>query len=197
MAVGASPQSDMLFNQQTARTRVPFAENGPAGEEGVESTMQRATLVMPSAASQIWYACWLWIQSQQRPTGVWHPDNWRGPLVLEKELANFFRHRGDERPRRKGGEQSRADVAEGTDSAQAQRGRLGGGRDRPPLTARGIPPQSKQTLQRRRRPLQAARGRAPGGRKGRQRPARTAAKRSPKARGRRRRGVQRNLKDRM
>ena len=144
MAVGASPQSDMLFNQQTARTRVPFAENGPAGEEGVESTMQRATLVMPSAASQIWYACWLWIQSQRRPTGVWHPDNWRGPLVLEKELANFFRHRGDERPRRKGGEQSRADVAEGTDSAQAQRGRLGGGRDRPPLTVRGFPPKASK-----------------------------------------------------
>jgi hypothetical protein len=112
------------------------------------------------------------------------------PLVLENELANFFRRRGDEGPLLKGGKAVKCGCRGGHRLCTSVARKIGRRPRSSALYGLGDSPQIKQTPQRRRRPFQAARGRAPCGRKGRQRPERTEAERSPEARGRHRRGVQ-------
>ena len=111
------------------------------------------------------------------------------PLVLENELANFFRHRGDEGPNLKGGKAVKCGCRGGHRLCTSVARKIGRKPRSSALDGLGDSPQFKKTPQRRRRPFQAVHGRAPCGRKGRPRPARTVAKRSPNARGRRRRGV--------
>jgi len=54
------------------------------------------------------------------------------PLLLEKQHRALFSGRGDESPNVKGGKAVKDGRRGGHQSAQAKRGRLGGGRDRPP-----------------------------------------------------------------
>ena len=61
--------------------------------------------------------------------------------VATEKLARDFSARGDKSISVDGESSQGQTCAEGNVSAQAQRGRLGGGRDRPPLTARGTRPQ--------------------------------------------------------